>query len=61
MIKSDGRVNPAHGRCYELTVGNISKESLPEIWNSSELARFRRTLNRAGGLLPACSRCCSAF
>jgi len=61
MIKSDGRVNPAHGRCYELTVGNISNQSLPEIWNSSELARFRRTLNRAGGLLPACSRCCSAF
>jgi radical SAM protein with 4Fe4S-binding SPASM domain len=61
MVKSDGRVIPAHGRCYDLTVGNLHDRSLPEIWNSSELGRFRRTLNRAGGLLPACARCCSAF
>lgn len=61
MIKSDGRVNPAHGRCYDVTVGNLHRQSLSEIWNSGELGRFRRTLNRAGGLLPACSRCCSAF
>ena len=61
MIKSDGRVIPAHGRCYDVTVGNLHETSLPEIWNSAELGRFRKTLNRAGGLLPACSRCCSAF
>lgn len=61
MIKSDGSVIPAHGRCYNLTVGNLYRQSLPQIWNSPELARFRRTLNRAGGLLPACARCCSAF
>jgi len=61
MIKSDGRVIPAHGRCYDVTVGNLHEMSLPEIWNSAEIGRFRRTLNRAGGLLPACSRCCSAF
>jgi len=61
MIKSDGSAIPAHGRCYELTVGNLYEQSLPEIWNSPEIARFRRTLAAAGGLLPACSRCCSAF
>jgi MoaA/NifB/PqqE/SkfB family radical SAM enzyme len=61
MIKSDGRVIPAHGRCYDVTVGNLHETSLPEIWNSAELGRFRKTLYRAGGLLPACSRCCSAF
>ncbi|MGD8440000.1 MAG: radical SAM protein [Holophagae bacterium] len=61
MVKSDGRVIPAHGRCYDVTVGNLHDQSLPEIWNSPELGRFRRTLNRAGGLLPACARCCSAF
>lgn len=34
---------------------------LAEIWNSREMAAFRTTLVRSGGLLPACTRCCSAF
>lgn len=61
MIKSDGSVIPAHGRCYNLTIGNIYQSTLPEIWNSSVIAEFRKTINKAGGLLPACTRCCSAF
>ena len=61
MVKSDGRVIPAHGRCYDVTVGNLRSSSLSEVWNSPEMAAFRRTLVRAGGLLPACTRCCSAF
>lgn len=61
MVKSDGSVIPAHGRCYNLTIGDIHKESLKDIWNSSVIAKFRKTLMDAGGLLPACSRCCSAF
>lgn len=61
MIKSDGSVIPAHGRCYNLTLGNLYEHSLKEIWNSSTAAKFRNTLIKAGGLLPACSRCCSAF
>lgn len=61
MIKSDGSVIPAHGRCYNLTYGNLYEQTLPQIWNSSVAAQFRTTLNKAGGLLPACSRCCSAF
>lgn len=61
MIKSDGSVIPAHGRCYNLTIGNLYNEDLKSIWNSSVIANFRHTLNKAGGLLPACSRCCSAF
>lgn len=61
MIKSDGSVIPAHGRCYNLTVGNVYSDSLNHVWNSSSLAEFRVELNKAGGLLPACSRCCSAF
>jgi MoaA/NifB/PqqE/SkfB family radical SAM enzyme len=61
MIKSDGTVIPAHGRCYNLPVGNLYRQSLPEIWNSPAITKFRKDLNRAGGLLPACSRCCSAF
>lgn len=61
MIKSDGSVIPAHGRCYNLSIGNIYEAELSSIWNSSIAGNFRKTLNDAGGLLPACSRCCSAF
>ena len=61
MIKSDGAAIPAHGRCYEVPVGHVGRQTLPEIWNSAAMARLRRDLARAGGLLPACTRCCSAF
>lgn len=61
MIKSNGDVIPAHGRCYNLTIGNLYELNLKEIWNSSIVKGFRKTLNDEGGLLPACSRCCSAF
>lgn len=61
MIKSNGDVIPAHGRCYNLQIGNLHEHDLRTIWNSSVVAQFRKTLNNAGGLLPACSRCCSAF
>lgn len=61
MIKSDGTVIPAHGRCYNLTIGNLYKQNLKEIWNSKVAGEFRKDLIKAGGLFPACSRCCSAF
>jgi MoaA/NifB/PqqE/SkfB family radical SAM enzyme len=61
MIKSDGSVIPAHGRCYNLNIGNIYSESLKEIWRSTVLNNFRADLINNGGQLPACSRCCSAF
>ncbi len=61
MIKSDGSVIPAHGRCYNLTLGNIHQQSLKQIWNADILKKFRSDLMSNGGLLPACSRCCSAF
>lgn len=61
MIKSDGSVIPAHGRCYNLKLGNIYNESLKQIWNANVLKQFRSDLIQNGGLLPACSRCCSAF
>lgn len=61
MIKSDGSVIPAHGRCYNLSIGNIYNNNLKEIWHSSTLSKFRKNLSNSGGLLPACSRCCSAF
>lgn len=61
MIKSDGSVIPAHGRCYNIDIGNIYQESIKEIWNSSVIKSFRSRLMAEGGFFPACSRCCSAF
>ncbi|MBL4705490.1 MAG: radical SAM protein [Flavobacteriales bacterium] len=61
MIKSDGSVIPAHGRCYNLTIGNMNEQNLKSIWSSEILKRFRKDLAKSNGLLPACSRCCSAF
>jgi MoaA/NifB/PqqE/SkfB family radical SAM enzyme len=61
MIKSNGDVIPAHGRCYNIAVGNLHSSDLKSIWNSAVLAKFRKTVTEAGGLLPACTRCCSAF
>lgn len=59
MIKSDGTVIPAHGRCFNLTVGNLNEQSLKSIWNSKEITDLRKALLKEGGLLPACGRCCS--
>ncbi len=61
MIKTDGTVIPAHGRCYNSTMGNLHENTLSEIWNSSLYGQFRKEIVKAGGLLPACNRCCSAF
>jgi MoaA/NifB/PqqE/SkfB family radical SAM enzyme len=61
MIDSDGEVLPANGRCYRFPIANVRTESLKEIWNHPSLAAARQALNEAGGLLPACSRCCGAF
>lgn len=61
MIKTDGSVIPAHGRCYNVSMGNLYDSSLAEIWNSSAYGKFREEIVKAGGQLPACSRCCSAF
>ncbi len=61
MIKSDGSVIPAHGRCYNLTIGNLYNDNLKEVFNSKIISKFRKDLINHGGLFPACSRCCSAF
>lgn len=60
MIKSDGSVIPSHGRCFNVTVGNIYESNLKDIWNAEKLIELRKLLNKEKGLLPACTRCCSA-
>lgn len=61
MIKTDGSVIPSHGRCYNVPMGNLHKNTLPEIWNGELYGNFRSDLVKANGLFPACNRCCSAF
>ncbi len=60
MIKSDGSVIPSHGRCFNVSVGNLYESNLKEIWNAEKLVELRKLLNKEKGLLPACTRCCSA-
>lgn len=61
MVKTDGTVIPAHGRCYNFPVGNVREKPLTTIWNSERFVEFRRTLHTAGGTLPACARCCGVI
>ncbi len=61
MIKTNGDVIPAHGRCYNVSMGNVYDNILKEIWNSTKYGQFRKDLMKADGLFPACNRCCSAF
>jgi len=61
MVRSDGSVIPAHGRCYEVPVGNVGERPLAELWNAPALRGFRQRLRAAGGSLPACARCCGVI
>ena len=61
MIDPDGEAIPVHGRCFRFPIGNIRDFSLASLWNHQRLSELRRALRDAGGLLPACSRCCSGF
>jgi len=61
MIDSDGEAIPVHGRCYRYPIANIHDTSLQDIWGHEKIAALRTALDQAGGLLPACSRCCGGF
>lgn len=61
MIRSDGTVIPAHGRCYNVPIGNVTVTPLPALWNNQRFRAFRQTLQAAGGTLPACARCCGVI
>jgi hypothetical protein len=43
-------------------VGNIARESLPEIWNSPDMRRMRELhVSGRAGEIDICSRCCIAI
>ncbi|MBI5818996.1 MAG: radical SAM protein [Verrucomicrobia bacterium] len=51
-IASDGSVLP----CLHLIMGNVTQQSLADIWNGRPMVNFRRLVSR--GLFPGCARCC---
>ena len=61
MIRTDGTVIPAHGRCYDIPAGSVTETPLPKLWDNARFRAFRRTLQDAGGTLPACARCCGVI
>ncbi len=61
MIRTDGSVIPAQNRCYNFPIGNIQTTPLSDLWNHERFRGFRQTLQRAGGTLPACARCCGVL
>jgi MoaA/NifB/PqqE/SkfB family radical SAM enzyme len=61
MVRSDGTLLPAHGRCYHVPLGNVAHASLRDLWNGPAMRGFRRTLQVSGGTLPACARCCGVI
>ena len=42
----------------DVKVGNIQETPLLELWNNDRFREFRSLLNKEGGTLPQCSRCC---
>ena len=61
MIDADGEAVPVHGRCYRFPIANILNVGLAGLWTHPSIEDLRATLGEAGGLLPACSRCCGGF
>ena len=61
MIRTEGTVIPAHGRCYNVPIGNVTEMPLKELWDTARFRAFRKTLQEAGGTLPACARCCGVI
>lgn len=61
MVKTDGTVIPAHGRCFNYPVGRVTETPLVDLWNGLRFVEFRRILHENGGTLPACARCCGVI
>jgi Fe-coproporphyrin III synthase len=61
MIKTDITDIPTPGSCYNVPKGDIYENMLKEIWKGLSYSDFMTNLLKAGGQIPACHRCCSAF
>ena len=61
MIRTDGSVIPAHGRCYDYPIDNVHEAPLYTLWNHERFRTFRKLLQAEGGTLQACARCCGVI
>jgi radical SAM protein with 4Fe4S-binding SPASM domain len=57
-VTARGDVAPCH-IFYDLTVGNLGRQSIAEIWNGPEMHRFRKHMKTR--LLPVCPACCQFY
>lgn len=48
-------------RCFNMSLGNINKQSFAEAWNSPEFRNFRKIINKEKMFVPACTRCCAVL
>lgn len=64
-IYTDARINPRGDviTCQFIpkVVGSIRKDRLLDIVNNQEMVHFRKAIQGAGGLFPACARCCKLY
>jgi MoaA/NifB/PqqE/SkfB family radical SAM enzyme len=51
-VLSDGTFSP----CLHVAAGNITEQSIMEIWNSPSMRSLRKLISRK--LFPGCARCC---
>ena len=58
-VEPDGLVNAC--QVMPTPVGNVREAPLPEILNSEAYREFRAKNREAGGVFPACSRCCKLY
>lgn len=56
QVYPNGDVNVTNA-CFAPMFGNIRNEALEAIWNGEAYRTFRKTIRKAGGLMPGCARC----
>lgn len=59
QINCNGEVVPL-ARCFNLVMGDVTKEDFKKIWNNSKYRDFRKNLWRHKSF-PACSKCCALY
>lgn len=64
-VYTDARVNPRGEvivcQFIPKVVGNVRDDKLMNIMNSDDFIGFRKGIQTAGGLFPACARCCKLY
>ena len=58
-ITASGDIAPCH-IFYDLVLGNLSKNSISDIWNGEKFKKFRDYFSQ-NNLLPVCSGCCILY